>query len=307
MTPPAFPRLPGTLIAAALGLLHAMSFAPWQLPWLQVLTLAALFALALRAGSARNALLFGFALTRVAPDVAAPVAHFFRGVAQAMLVIIGWVLWLAPLGVLALALGVGIRMGAGAIGVLLHYVVVVALVCLAVTAAAHALAATLGRAGIAGFARAALPTQAIAMTTQSSLASLPAMMSAALRLGVTPASAGIVLPLAVSVFRAASAAANVAVAVYLAQVHGVALTPEALLLGALVAAGVSIGAVGLPAQVSFFAVIGPVCIAMGVPIVLLPLLLAIETVPDVFRTLGNVTSDLAVARLAGERVDTDPA
>jgi apolipoprotein N-acyltransferase len=61
LTPPAFPRLPGTLIAAALGLLHAMSFAPWQLPWLQVLALTALFALALRAGSARDALLFGFA------------------------------------------------------------------------------------------------------------------------------------------------------------------------------------------------------------------------------------------------------
>lgn len=61
MSPPAFPRLPGLLIAAALGLLHAMSFAPWQLPWLQALALAALFALALRAGSARNALLFGFA------------------------------------------------------------------------------------------------------------------------------------------------------------------------------------------------------------------------------------------------------
>lgn len=61
LTASAFPRLPGLLIAAALGLLQAMSFAPWNLPWLQVLSLAALFALALRAGSARDALLFGFA------------------------------------------------------------------------------------------------------------------------------------------------------------------------------------------------------------------------------------------------------
>lgn len=59
--PPPFPRLPGVLIAAALGLLHALSFAPWNLPWLQVLAVAALFALALRAGSARNAALYGFA------------------------------------------------------------------------------------------------------------------------------------------------------------------------------------------------------------------------------------------------------
>jgi Na+/H+-dicarboxylate symporter len=43
-----------------------------------------------------------------------------------------------------------------------------------------------------------------------------------------------------------------------------------------------------------------VCIAMGVPVTLLPLLLAIETIPDVFRTLGNVTADIAVMRLAGK-------
>ena len=38
-------------------------------------------------------------------------------------------------------------------------------------------------------------------------------------------------------------------------------------------------------------------IAMGVPLELLPLLLAVEVVPDIFRTLGNVTADLAVVRI----------
>jgi Na+/H+-dicarboxylate symporter len=130
---------------------------------------------------------------------------------------------------------------------------------------------------------------------------LPVMMSAASAVKVDGASAGIVLPLAVSLFRAASAAANVAVAVYLAQIHDVPVTSASLIIGALVAAAVSVGAVGLPAQVSFFAVIAPVCIAMGVPVTLLPLLLAIETLPDVFRTLWNATADIAVMRLAGKR------
>ena len=73
------------------------------------------------------------------------------------------------------------------------------------------------------------------------------------------------------------------------------------LLGLSVAAAVSVAAVGLPAQVSFFAIVGPVCLAMGVPITLLPLLLAIETIPDIFRTIGNVTADLAVTRIVGRR------
>ncbi|MEO6092868.1 MAG: cation:dicarboxylase symporter family transporter, partial [Novosphingobium sp.] len=124
-------------------------------------------------------------------------------------------------------------------------------------------------------------------------------------LGVDRAAAGIVLPLAVSLFRAASAAANIAVAVYLAHVHGIALGPATLAIGAATAAAVSLAAVGLPAQISFFATISPVCLAMGVPVALLPLLLAVETVPDIFRTLGNVTADLAVTRLAGRGATTD--
>ncbi len=253
------------------------------------------------------AMLFGFALTRIERELGTALARVFRAVAEVMLVIVGWVLWIGPVGVLALALGVGVTLGAGAAGVLMHYVLVIILVCLAIALFMHVLAATLGRMGALTFARAALPAQTVAMSTQSSLASLPVMMSAASPLRVDPASAGIVLPLAVSLFRAASAAANVAVAVYLAQVHGVPVTALSLILGALVAAAVSVGAVGLPAQVSFFAVIAPVCIAMGVPITLLPLLLAIETLPDVFRTLGNVTADMAVMRLAGRRAGAEPA
>ena len=49
------------LYALLAGAIHACSFAPWNLPWLQVLALAALFALAIRAASARTAAVLGFA------------------------------------------------------------------------------------------------------------------------------------------------------------------------------------------------------------------------------------------------------
>ena len=108
-------------------------------------------------------------------------------------------------------------------------------------------------------------------------------------------------------FRVTGAAANVTVVIYLAKVHGVSLTSTALVTGAIVAAAVSVAAVGLPAQVSFFAIIAPVCLTMGVPVALLALLLAIETLPDIFRTLGNVTGDLAVTRIVGATRSEDGA
>lgn len=245
------------------------------------------------------ALFFGFAAARIAPDLQAVLQSFFRATAETMLVIVRWVLFAAPIGVFALSFGLSARLGAGAVGVLAQYIVVVASACLLITVACYVIALLFGRLSPARFARSALPAQMVALSTQSSLATLPAMIDAAPSLGVGRASAGIVLPLAVSIFRAASAAANVAVALYLAAVHGVAPGVGAIILAALVAAAVSLAAVGLPAQISFFATIGPVCLALGVPVELLPVLLAVETIPDLFRTVGNVTADLVVARLAG--------
>ncbi|RVT90560.1 cation:dicarboxylase symporter family transporter [Sphingomonas crocodyli] len=245
------------------------------------------------------ALLFGLAVTRIDQDLRAPILLVFRALVETMLVIVRWVLALAPLGVAALAFGVGARVGLGAAGALVHYVLIAASACLLATALAYVAATIAGRISPLAFARAALPAQVVALSTQSSLAALPAMIAAAPALRVPAASAGIVLPLAVSLFRAASAAANVAVAIYLAHLHGLAPGPATIVLGALVAVPISLAAVGLPAQVSFFATIGPVCLAMGVPLTLLPLLLAVETIPDIFRTVGNVTADLAVLRIAG--------
>lgn len=245
------------------------------------------------------ALLFGFAAARIADDLQNALRTFFSATAETMLVIIQWVLLLAPIGVFALAFTLGARAGGGAVGVLLHYVVVVASACVLIAILAYVVVAIFGRMSPLRFAKAALPAQVVALSTQSSLATLPAMIEAAPALAVDRAAAGIILPLAVSIFRAASAAANVSVALYLAAVYGLAPGIGTVAMAALVAAAVSLAAVGLPAQVSFFATIGPVCFALGVPVELLPLLLAVETIPDLFRTVGNVTADLVVTRLAG--------
>ena len=116
------------------------------------------------------------------------------------------------------------------------------------------------------------------------------------------------LPLAVAVFRMTSPAVNLAVCVFVAHVYG--LQPSMLqYTGAVfVALAVSVGSVGLPGQVSFIVSVAPICIALGLPIELLPILLAVEVVPDIFRTLGNVTGDMAVtAILARDEPQAEPA
>ena len=80
----------------------------------------------------------------------------------------------------------------------------------------------------------------------------------------------------------------------------------------LVAFAVSVGSVGLPGQVSFIASVAPICAALGLPIEVLGILVAVEIIPDIFRTIGNVTADVAVTTLVDEPTDTrdrrvDPA
>ena len=70
--------------------------------------------------------------------------------------------------------------------------------------------------------------------------------------------------------------------------------PPGALLAALVAA-VSTG--GLPGSITSLAACVPIANAMGDRLAVLPVLLAVELVPDVFRTLGNVTADLAVTAI----------
>ncbi len=252
------------------------------------------------------ALLFGFALTRIEQRLSAAMLTLTEALVQTMLVIVHWILWLSPLGIAALAFVAGANMGAAAAGALGQYIVIASAACLSATVMAYAAATLAGGLSPLRFARAAIPAQAVALGTQSSLATLPVMIDSAPAVGARPEAAGVVLPLAVSLFRAASVAANMAVTVYLARLYGVEIDAPMLVLAILLAVPVSLAAVGVAAQVSFIATIAPMCVALDVPIVALPLLMAVESIPDLFRTLGNVTADLAVARIVGRDDIRDP-
>jgi Na+/H+-dicarboxylate symporter len=245
--------------------------------------------------------LLGAAITRLPETPRAQLAGLFAALAGAMIVVIGWVLVLAPIGVFCLALGVGAQSGVAAIGALAHYIALVASIGFVILLAGYAVAAVGARLGLGRFARAMLPVQAVALSTQSSLASLPAMLGACGRLNVAPASAEFVLPLAVALFRATSPAMNLAVCIYVARLSGIAVTPGMLGAGIAIALLTTVGTVSLPGTISFVSSVGPIALAMGLPLEPLALLVAVEMLPDIMRTVGNVTMDVAVAATVDRR------
>lgn len=235
-----------------------------------------------------------FAITRLEPTKKEVLLRFFEAFGEAMIVVIGWVLWLAPLGVFALGITLGIAAGVASFANLAHYVLIVTTIGTIIMLSAYPVAFFWARFKPMAFIRAAIPAQSVAISTQSSLASLPAMVEGSKQLGVGSRSTDIVLPMAVAIFRATSPAMNLAVAIYVAHWLNIELTPQQLALGVAVAFITTLGSVSLPGTISFIAAVAPICMVMGIPIEPLGLLVAIETFPDIMRTLGNVTMDIAV-------------
>jgi Na+/H+-dicarboxylate symporter len=244
------------------------------------------------------ALLFGFAMTRIDPQRRQRLIEFFQAIAETMMVIVRWVLWLAPIGVFALVLPMAARTGLGMVGGIASYLFIDCGMCALTIVAMYPLAVIVGRVPLRRFARAAAPAQAVAASTQSSLASLPAMIDGAQsHLKLPQRVTNVVLPLAVAVFRITSPVGYMVGAAFVAWLYGIHLSPLQYAAGAAVGVIVSMGSIGLPGQVTLVGNYIPIFQVMGLPLDPLGLLLAVDTIPDVFRTVGNVTADLTVTSI----------
>jgi proton glutamate symport protein len=258
-------------------------------------------------------LAFGLATATLQEPGRRALLHFFRAAADALLVLVRWILAAAPVGVFALSLGVASRMGASVAGAIGYYLVVTA-VCMVVLAAAMFLAACVaGRKRPAALARALLPAQVIGFTGRSSLASLPAQVDGAAALGLRREAATFVLPLAVATFKPHGPANWAVLAAFTGLLYGVPLGAPELLTVVVSAILLSFAVPGIPS--AGMLLIAPVFVSVGLPVEAIGLLIAVDAIPDMFKTLTNVTgqfssavivSRFAPADVAPEASETDP-
>ena len=242
-------------------------------------------------------LVFGVALLRLDRDRRSAVVAFFEGVADAMLVLVRWVLALAPLGVFALAVPLAARMGLSAAGALAGFVVLVSAICVVYMALIlYPAASVLGRATLGTFARAIAPAQAVAFSSRSSLAALPAMIEAAeTRLRFPPEISRFLLPLSASTFRAGSGVGLTVSVLFVARLYGVDLSIAQMATVIVTVVLTSFSVPGIP-NGSIIAMV-PVLVAAGIPVEGIGILLSIDTIPDMFRTTTNVTGHMTAASI----------
>jgi Na+/H+-dicarboxylate symporter len=246
-------------------------------------------------------LFFALAIGRLAPESQERLVGFFDALAQAMLVLVQWVLALAPVGIFALSLGLASNMGFAAAGAIARYVLVLSVLMVAYTLAIYPVVVLISGVSPATFAAACAPAQAVAASTRSSLAALPSMLAAVRgRLGLDPEASGFLLPLAVSVFRVNVPIAWVVGVLFLGRLYGVELDTGTLLSLVATSVALSFSVPGLPSASLYL--LAPVLAGIGLPAEGVGILIAVDALPDVFKTTANVTSHLgSVTMLARSR------
>lgn len=303
--PPLFERMSiGTGAAATLRAHTAAEMVPSELPTLRGFIVSLVPANPLKTAVEGAmlplivfTLLFAMATTRLADESRTQITGFFRAVSQAMLTIVRWILRLTPLGVFALAVGMGSALGLTAVRAVGYYVVVLCGLVLIATLALYPVVALVGRISMRRFAEACAPAQAVAIGTRSSLASLPALIEGARRvLGDRPGITGFVLPLAVSTFKLNTPIADLVGPLFLAHLYGIELTALQVVTMTAVTVAMSFSNPGIPSG-GLFVVTAPVMLSAGLPLEGIGLLIAADAIPDIFNTFINVTGDMAVAAM----------
>lgn len=242
---------------------------------------------------------FGIAATRIPTPERDALISFFRAIADAMLVVVRWVLAVAPIGVFALSLAVAARMGISAAGAVGYYLVATAASMVVLLAALYLVALTFARMSLPRFARAALPAQAVGFASRSSLASLPAQVhGATAQLGLPASAGGFVLPLAVAVFKPHAPVNWAGLALFTSVLYGVPLGPADLLTIVFGAVLLSFAVPGIPS--AGMLLIAPLFVGAGLPVEALGLLIAVDAIPDMFKTVVNVSGQFLSGVLVGQ-------
>jgi proton glutamate symport protein len=240
-------------------------------------------------------LLFALAVARSPAPTRTTLVSFFQAFGDAMLMLVRWVVMVAPIGVFALVLPLAAHAGRSLAGAIGFYIVAYSVTSLVMTALLYPVVALVARIPVRRFARAALPSQLIAFSSSSSIASLPALVESADSLGLPAKVSGFVLPLAVSMFKLASPVSWTVGALFIGWSYGVPLHVRELATIAFAAVFLAFAAPGIPRGA--FIMLTPLFLAIGLPAEGIGILIAVDALPDTFSTVLNVTGDLAAAAL----------
>ncbi|MEX0936187.1 MAG: dicarboxylate/amino acid:cation symporter [Gemmatimonadota bacterium] len=252
-------------------------------------------------------IVFAAAVSVVAPSRRDAVVTFFEGVNDASMVVIEWVMELAPYAVFALIGAVVSRFGLDLLQSLLIYSGTVVLgLGIHLVLTYGLLVRFLARLSFWSFLKSVAQAPLVAFSTSSSNATLPVTMETATEdVGISRGVASFVLPLGATINMDGTALYQAVAVMFIAQIYGIDLTIADQLIVVLTATLASIGTAGVPSAGIIMLIIVLNAVGLGAQVQAgVALILGVDRILDMIRTSVNVTGDLAVtsvvARSEGE-------
>lgn len=254
--------------------------------------------------------IFGAAISILPEDQRKTVVTFFEGINGASMVVIGWVMKLAPYAVFALIASVVSQFGLDLLQSLLIYTLTV------IAGLAIHTYVTIGllvrfAAGLnpREFFKRVFPVQVFGFSTSSSSATLPLTMSRAESdLGISKQVSSFVLPLGATINMDGTALYQAVAVMFIAQIYGIQLDLTAQLTVVLTATLASVGAAGVPSAGLITLIIVLQSVGLGDKVEAgIALILGVDRILDMLRTATNISGDLScasfIARSEGETLD----
>lgn len=237
------------------------------------------------------AILMGLAMASVSRKRIAALRDVVEGVQEISMKVVSWAMLLAPYAVFGLLSDISIKVGLDVLLGMSAYVGTVLLGLLCLYLCYLTIVRFLAQRPVLAFARAVRPAQLLAFSTSSSAAVMPlSLRTAQEELKVDPGTAQFVVPLGATVNMDGTALYQVIAAVFLAQIFGIDLSIQEILLLAVTTVGASIGSPSTPGV--GIVILATVLNSVGIPAEGIALILGVDRVLDMCRTSVNVTGDL---------------
>ena len=248
------------------------------------------------------AIIIGIALIQIPKEKSRPVLEFMEGINDLVIKLVDNIMLMAPIGVFALIADTITSVAGNDINNVIELLSALGFYMLAVIFGLiiqmlitySTVLKLFSKMSLKKFYQGIAPAQLLAFSTSSSGSTLPVTMERCEEeLGVSEEVSSFVLPLGATINMDGTALYQAVAAVFIAQTLGMDLTLGAQLTIVLTAVLASIGTAAVPGAGILMLVI--ILEAIGVPSAGIALILGVDRILDMMRTVTNVTGDASVA------------
>ena len=250
------------------------------------------------------ALIIGVSMISLPKESSRPILDLLESIQKITLKVVSWAMRLAPLAAFGLIAGLTSKLGLSALAGLGGYMITVVIGLFAMLVIYIIIIKFLAKRPISSTLSIIRDPQLLAFSTSSSAAVMPlSIKTAEEKLKVKPKVSQFIIPLGATINMDGTALYQIVAVFFLAQLFNIDLGFTTILLITLTALAASIGAPSAPG--TGIVILSTILIAAGIPPVGVLLLLGMDRILDMTRTMINVTGDLTASLFFDKRLKVD--